>query len=694
MSVKLTTFPNSKVFQSYATPFFSKRNYRFAFGPSPFFDGPLTPKRMSSYSSTFNDTLLNLRDSNPATRGDSKEPATQAKSHSHSKEKVDQNESSNDASNETSDCENGSTPDKNSYQKPLTKKNLSAQNQEQGDSLKTSVSDGSARGNISSTITSPPVDEEANKNSLTAAVTPSNDLDDKQALPKKFFCKVCNQGFTRKHNMVSHELIHTTIKLHNCESCNLSFRRIHDLNRHKKLHTGEKPYHCVNCDRKFARPDALTRHLNSPHACSGMNTKAANQMSVDSVIDASAGTSENQTLKESDSLEGRDNHRILSEKLGSLPPAGKQFNAEQLLPLASGSSSASVLPTSKQASSSDQDSSGTGSNGNSDQTKTRAKVPNYNASSSTSGDSNDSIHVRPSFELNRWRPQQLHNLTESSVGTSDKTIITTTATTVSTADDGKSPYVAKEKPFQQLSYPLPEQMHQDAFRYGEQASGNQATEGFAMGRVMSTPGPYPGPPGVPYGHDNKQGNPGMFSNESNEVSTDAHGNDSRTYERKRASFDPSFELYAPRAPPPHFMPNYSLRQNSPPGSYPNEQGNMMRTFFPIMPAQDRWQGMYPGQPQHQGQFFDQMPRVGQDSGSNHRGSVEHKPEQIPEFVRLEAYHELLHYTNTLQARVSVLEERLETMEAELKRDKRSSAKMMKRMERKEKKRSKKVSTKS
>ncbi|OBA22847.1 hypothetical protein METBIDRAFT_36113, partial [Metschnikowia bicuspidata var. bicuspidata NRRL YB-4993] len=153
-------------------------------------------------------------------QNDHKKPASShQKTHQHSKEKVEQNELSNDASNETSDCENANP------QNPLTSTNLAAQNHA------------------------------------------GSDPTSKTALPKKFFCKVCNQGFTRKHNMVSHEMIHTTIKLHRCVNCNLLFRRIHDLKRHEKLHTGERPFHCESCDRSFARPDALTRHLNSPHAC-------------------------------------------------------------------------------------------------------------------------------------------------------------------------------------------------------------------------------------------------------------------------------------------------------------------------------------------------------------------------------------------------------------------------------------------
>lgn len=98
----------------------------------------------------------------------------------------------------------------------------------------------------------------------------------KQRLVKRYFCKICAQGFTRKHNMVSHELIHSSLKPHICQVCNLRFRRIHDLKRHEKLHTGEKPYSCSKCLRSFARPDALTRHQNSQNACTGSASVTAN----------------------------------------------------------------------------------------------------------------------------------------------------------------------------------------------------------------------------------------------------------------------------------------------------------------------------------------------------------------------------------------------------------------------------------
>ncbi|CAI2164310.1 11166_t:CDS:10 [Funneliformis geosporum] len=78
---------------------------------------------------------------------------------------------------------------------------------------------------------------------------------------KPFVCTVCNQTFSRQHNLKSHALTHSQEKPFQCDICHHFFRRHHDLKRHAKLHTGEKPYQCPHCKRKFARLDALNRHL-------------------------------------------------------------------------------------------------------------------------------------------------------------------------------------------------------------------------------------------------------------------------------------------------------------------------------------------------------------------------------------------------------------------------------------------------
>lgn len=158
--------------------------------------------------------------------------------------KSDHKDSSNDASNETSDSDKSlitqmSIPAK---AKALALSRDEPEDNEADDEL--------------------PTDSNNNGEDVQAS-------DASAPLEKRFFCSVCNQGFTRKHNMVSHELIHLSSKPHVCLLCKILFRRIHDLKRHEKLHTGEKPFHCDKCDRRFARTDALTRHLNSPNACTG-----------------------------------------------------------------------------------------------------------------------------------------------------------------------------------------------------------------------------------------------------------------------------------------------------------------------------------------------------------------------------------------------------------------------------------------
>lgn len=156
----------------------------------------------------------------------------------------DDKESSNDASNETSDLDK-SLVSHNRLHIPLT----SLRRPETG-------FEGDDDHQVDQTENTSPTDDVSGTDGSTA-------------LPKRFFCSTCNQGFTRKHNMVSHELIHLSLKPHVCTLCSISFRRIHDLKRHEKLHTGEKPFHCEKCNRRFARTDALTRHLNSPNACTG-----------------------------------------------------------------------------------------------------------------------------------------------------------------------------------------------------------------------------------------------------------------------------------------------------------------------------------------------------------------------------------------------------------------------------------------
>ncbi|CAG8441948.1 11866_t:CDS:2 [Diversispora eburnea] len=93
------------------------------------------------------------------------------------------------------------------------------------------------------------------------------------AKAKPFVCTVCNQTFSRQHNLKSHALTHSQEKPFQCDICQHFFRRHHDLKRHQKLHTGEKPYQCPHCKRSFARLDALNRHLRAESFCGGPQKK-------------------------------------------------------------------------------------------------------------------------------------------------------------------------------------------------------------------------------------------------------------------------------------------------------------------------------------------------------------------------------------------------------------------------------------
>ncbi|WPK22941.1 hypothetical protein PUMCH_000164 [Australozyma saopauloensis] len=226
-----------------------------------------------------------------------------SQTHHHQKEKVDSNELSNDASNETSDLDNNASDDRQPCAFVLQPMQHLPENSVDKDtsdmpqpppsaSFASPQPETGSDGTLKSTGDSVGATDETGK--TTASEDAISKLS-KTGLQKTFFCKICNQGFTRKHNMVSHELIHTSLKLHRCEICDILFRRIHDLKRHEKLHTGEKPFQCDKCHRHFARTDALSRHLNSPNACTGNILRGqTNERATSRDIDASVSPSVNE----------------------------------------------------------------------------------------------------------------------------------------------------------------------------------------------------------------------------------------------------------------------------------------------------------------------------------------------------------------------------------------------------------------
>ena len=50
-----------------------------------------------------------------------------------------------------------------------------------------------------------------------------------------------------------------------CQQCGKLFSRKHDLLRHEVVHTGAKAFECKHCDKGFTRKETLTQHVKTVH---------------------------------------------------------------------------------------------------------------------------------------------------------------------------------------------------------------------------------------------------------------------------------------------------------------------------------------------------------------------------------------------------------------------------------------------
>lgn len=356
------------------------------------------------------------------TRGINQTDKPKAQTHLHQKEKVDSNELSNDASNETSDSDN--IPSDPSHFTQAASQSFQSQS-EPANMTEKGLSELQPQANTSKDLQH--TSAQSHDSALLSEDVPDNATqpEDSSAklsrtgLQKAFFCKICNQGFTRKHNMVSHELIHTSLKLHRCEICDISFRRIHDLKRHEKLHTGEKPFQCNRCHRHFARTDALSRHLNSPNACTGniLRDQANTNTSTKTDLDTSSSSykSGTPTSIAANTLSTETTVSAIVDR------DGKNNERSSVIPLSSSNSSSLVLPSISQSNSASESTVQSSSlivpvkkpipNSTVGMNIQPSKDKSFPSSSLSSG----SIELSQ-YELNKWRPLQYHEASNEDVG--------------------------------------------------------------------------------------------------------------------------------------------------------------------------------------------------------------------------------------------------------------------------------------
>ncbi|XP_038218466.1 zinc finger protein 467-like [Zerene cesonia] len=86
-------------------------------------------------------------------------------------------------------------------------------------------------------------------------------------------CKICDEVFSTKQDIIYHLKIHTgsrtikseTDKKYTCDHCDRRFFTAKDVRRHNVVHTGRRDFLCPYCPQKFGRKDHLVRHVKNAH---------------------------------------------------------------------------------------------------------------------------------------------------------------------------------------------------------------------------------------------------------------------------------------------------------------------------------------------------------------------------------------------------------------------------------------------
>ncbi|XP_015184803.1 PREDICTED: zinc finger protein 845-like isoform X2 [Polistes dominula] len=90
---------------------------------------------------------------------------------------------------------------------------------------------------------------------------PTSEVNESTENQKPYQCQHCGRRFTRPHEKVKHERIHTGEKPHICEVCGKTFRVSYCLTLHMRTHTGVRPYGCQHCGKRFKASSVYNHHL-------------------------------------------------------------------------------------------------------------------------------------------------------------------------------------------------------------------------------------------------------------------------------------------------------------------------------------------------------------------------------------------------------------------------------------------------